>query len=413
MCIIGTPQQHYTFEDIEVGRCAEFDLVIDEQDVASFANLSGDFSELHMDEEFARRSRFRGRIVHGMLPLSAVSALVGMYLPGRHATLLALEADFRSPVRIGDRLQVSGKVLTKSASTRILKLQVVMTNQTTGQRVTEGKVEVLVDPPPKKGVMMAELNRLDLDLNFSDKTVLVTGASRGIGEATAKLFAQRGANVVVNYHVGQRDAEAIVSEIKQHGHQAIAVHADVTNRSEVDAMVHAAIRAFKRVDVLVNNAVRDATPTKFEELTWEAMQQDFDVVIKGAFNCCQAVIPSMLEQGGGSIINISTIFVESPIPHHVRYITSKSGLIGLTRALATEFAARNIRVNLVTPSITPTDLTAPLSDQTFKRLAEETPMKRTCQPLDVAKAIVMLASPYAQYTTGQQMMVTGGAPPFL
>ena len=260
---------------------------------------------------------------------------------------------------------------------------------------------------------MSELQDLDLDINFTGKTVLITGASRGIGETTAKLFAHRGADVVINYLTGKSDAEAIVSEIVRKGRKAIAVKADVSIQSEVEAMFDSALSTFHRIDVLVNNAVRDATPIRFEDLTWEVMQQDIDVTLKGAFFCCKTALPHMLAQNGGCIINVSTIFTEAPMPHFTRYITSKSGLVGLSRALAAEFAGRNIRVNLVTPSITPTDLTNTLSNQAFKRLAEESPLKRVCQPLDVAKAIVILASPYAQYTTGQQIMVTGGSLPFL
>ncbi|MBI3616098.1 MAG: SDR family oxidoreductase [Candidatus Omnitrophica bacterium] len=401
----------YTLEEIEVDLKAQFDLLVEEQDVQSFAHLSGDFSDLHLDSEFARRSRFRGRVVHGMLPFTALSAMVGMVLPGKNAILLGVEASFLAPARIGDRIRVSGRVVSKSIGTRIIKLHVLLTNLSTQQPITEGKIEVYVSPPAKKGVTMSELQDLDLNLDFTDRTVLITGASRGIGETTAKLFASRGANVVVNYRNGKSDAEAIVREITAHKRRAIAVGADVSVPSEVEAMVEKTLAEFKRIDVLVNNAVRDASPLRFEELTWEALQEELNVTVKGAFLCCQGVIPSMLRQGGGNIVNVSTVFVESPVPHQVRYITSKSGLVGLSRALAAEYAGRNIRVNLVTPNITPTDLTNTLSDQAFQRIADSTPMKRNCQPLDVAKAILILASPYTAYTTGQQFMVTGGSPP--
>ncbi|OGX48687.1 MAG: hypothetical protein A3G88_03620 [Omnitrophica WOR_2 bacterium RIFCSPLOWO2_12_FULL_63_16] len=251
---------------------------------------------------------------------------------------------------------------------------------------------------------------MDLELDFTDKTVLITGASRGIGAATAKLFAHKGANVVVNYRAGGEDAEAVAADIARHGRKALAVQADVANRREVEAMVQQALKAFHRIDILVNNAVRDATPVPFEQLAWETIQQDLDVTVKGAFHCCQTVIPHMLAQGEGVIINVSTIYTEAPQPQLASYITSKGGLVGLSRALAAEFAGRNIRVNLVTPSITRTDLTNTLSDKAFKRLAEDSPMKRLCEPLDIAKAIVILASPFAQYTTAHQFMVTGGSP---
>lgn len=413
MQITSLAPQHYTLEEITIGQCAEFDLVVDAHDVDVFANLSGDFSLLHMNDEFARRSRFRGRVVHGMLPLTAVSTLVGMALPGRQALLLGTEASFMAPVRIGDKLHVAGTVIAKSTGTRIIKIQAQITNPATGQLITEATVDVFVNPPPTKGVTMAELRDLDLDLDFTGKTVLITGASRGIGEVTAKLFAHKGANVVVNYRLGKQDAEAIVREMTEDGHQAIAVQADVTNLREVTALVEQTLASFHRIDVLVNNAVRDATPVDFDQLTWDAVQQDIDVIVKGTLHCCQAVLPIMLKQEGGAIVNVSTLYTEAPVPRLAGYITAKSGLVGLTRALAAEYAGRNIQINLVNPSLTPTDLTAGLSDQALKRLAEQSPMKRLCRPLDIAKAIVVLASPYAQFTTGQQLMVTGGSPPFL
>ena len=403
-------QREFTLEELAVGQETAFDIQVEARDLDTFAELSGDRSALHMSEAFARRSRFRTRVAHGMLPLTAVSRVVGMSLPGRHALLVGLEASFLAPVRIGDALRVVATVHAKSAGTRIVKVHVRIAHQQTGQPVIDAMAEVFVNPPPMKGVMMADLEPMDLELDFTDKTVLITGASRGIGAATAKLFAHKGANVVVNYRAGGEDAEAVAADIARHGRKALAVQADVANRREVEAMVQQALKAFHRIDILVNNAVRDATPVPFEQLAWETIQQDLDVTVKGAFHCCQTVIPHMLAQGEGVIINVSTIYTEAPQPQLASYITSKGGLVGLSRALAAEFAGRNIRVNLVTPSITRTDLTNTLSDKAFKRLAEDSPMKRLCEPLDIAKAIVILASPFAQYTTAHQFMVTGGSP---
>jgi 3-oxoacyl-[acyl-carrier protein] reductase len=163
----------------------------------------------------------------------------------------------------------------------------------------------------------------------------------------------------------------------------------------------------------VNNAARDYRPIPFLKLTWEEIQKDLDVIAKGAFLCCREVIPLMLERGAGKIVNISSLATEVPPPDQAKYVMAKSALVGLTRSLAVEFAARNIQVNMVVPNFVETDFVAHVQEGFRKRIAEDIPMKRLASAHDVAQAVVFLSSAYASFTTGQKIMVTGGAAPLL
>ncbi|HLG23072.1 MAG TPA: SDR family oxidoreductase, partial [Candidatus Manganitrophaceae bacterium] len=203
------------------------------------------------------------------------------------------------------------------------------------------------------------------------------------------------------------------AEIKGEGGEAFAAQADVSDPLQTRRMTEAAVQRYGTIHILVNNAVKDFRPADFLSLTWEEAQADLDVIVKGAFHCCQAVIPLMLEQGGGKIINISTVAVENPPPSQTKYVVAKSALVGLSRSLAVEFASKNIQVNLVTPGFVETDLVAHIPEAYRKKIAQETPMGRNASPSDVAKAIVFLASSYASFTTGQQILVTGGGAPYL
>jgi 3-oxoacyl-[acyl-carrier protein] reductase len=260
---------------------------------------------------------------------------------------------------------------------------------------------------------MDELKGSATDWGLRGKVVLVTGASRGIGETTAKLFALAGAKVVVNYHRGAADAARVVREITEAGGEAVAVAADVTDSAQVRALVHAARDGYGTIHVLVNNAARDFRPIPFLQLTWEEVQRDLDVIAKGAFLCCQEVIPLMLEHGGGKIINVSSVATDDPPRDQAKYVMAKAALVGLTRSLSVDLAARNIQVNMVVPSFVETDLVAHVPEGFRRKIARDTPMGRLASATEVAQAVLFLASPFSSFTTGQKLMVTGGGAPYL
>ncbi|ARA94455.1 hypothetical protein AWN76_015690 [Rhodothermaceae bacterium RA] len=343
---------------------------------------------------------------------AATSTYVGMSMPGRYATYTELISTWGTP-RVDDEegALFTGKVAFLSASTRMAVGRFRLETPR-GVEVGQGTVKVRVGEPPRAMPSMPEVQARGMDLGLQGRVVLVTGASRGIGETIAKLFAAHGARVVVNYHRGKGDAERVVDEIAAAGGQAMPIGADVTDAVAVRRLIEETEHAFGPVEVLVNNAAGDYDATDFGHLTWSDVQRDLDVILKGAFICCQAVLPGMVRAGFGRIVNLSTHTVEVPPFGHTAYVVAKSALVGLTRSLAVEYAGRGITVNAVMPGMVETDLTANVSRLSRETHRREIPMQRLASPLDVARAVVYLASDWGAYATGQQLPLTGGLPPF-
>ncbi|HOV42272.1 MAG TPA: SDR family NAD(P)-dependent oxidoreductase, partial [Oscillospiraceae bacterium] len=190
------------------------------------------------------------------------------------------------------------------------------------------------------------------------ETVLITGASRGIGRETAKLFSKNGFNVVINYNKSEKDALELLSEIKN----AAAIRADVSNRKEVFEMIEKANSIFGGIDILVNNAAV-AGQMLFQDISEEEWDRIFDTNVKGAFNCTQAVLPHMLHKKSGKIINISSIWGITGASCEVHYSASKAALIGFTKALAKELGPSGITVNCVAPGIINTDMNSSIPNE--------------------------------------------------
>jgi len=346
---------------------------------------------------------------------SLSSTMVGVLLPGKTATYLGLNLAFPEAPALEQTLEVEAQVAHLSASTRTIVERLSVRSQGPDpQTFATGKLNVRVNSPHARMPTSSELAKSQAKgLGLKDKVVLVTGASRGLGETMAKLFALQGCRVAVNYNQGAEDAARVVEDIESAGGLAKAFQADVSRKEAVDAMVAAIADAFGPVDVLINNAVRKILPEDFLSIAWERLQADLDVALKGAFLCSQAVLPSMVGRRRGKIVNIGTQATDVAPPRQASYVASKSALNGLTRSLSTEFAVHNIQVNMVCPSMADTDLTSGVSSMVRDRIVADTPMNRLPAPEEIANAALMLASDLASFTTGQRFMVTGGQPPCL
>lgn len=242
-------------------------------------------------------------------------------------------------------------------------------------------------------------------MRLKDRVALITGAGGGIGEAIAVRFAREGAKVVIN-DVNPDGASKVADTIKSAGGEAIVIKADVTNKSQVEAMVREITAKYGKLDIVVNNAGinRDAMVKKMDENQWD---QVININLKGTFLVCQAGMMPMMEANYGRIINTSSIGSLGNIGQ-ANYAASKAGVIGLTRTLALELAKYNINVNCVAPGATSTPMTKGIPEPIAKAISEKIPLKRFADPSEIANMHLFLASDEASYITGQVIFVDGG-----
>lgn len=240
------------------------------------------------------------------------------------------------------------------------------------------------------------------------KLALVTGASRGIGRAICIRLAKAGMDIVFNYHASGAQAEETIALCKKEGVNAVAIQADIAKPEECTRLIEEAAKVGGgHIDVLVNNAgiTRD-------NLIMRMSQQDFDDVIavnlKGSFLMMKGVSKLMLKQKSGRIINISSVVGVMGNAGQVNYAASKAGIIGMTKSLARELAARHITVNAVAPGMIGTEMTAVLSDAVKEKMIESIPFKEIGKPDDIAGAVAFLAGEESRYITGQVLCVDGG-----
>lgn len=243
---------------------------------------------------------------------------------------------------------------------------------------------------------------------LENRVAIVTGASRGIGRAVAKLLSDEGAKVAINYLSSEKEAQSLLDEIQRAKRGAILVKADVAQKVQVDEMVRKIMDEFGRVDILVNNAGLHYALDLFET-SEEMWDRTIDVNLKGTYLCSKAVAPIMLKQKSGRIINISS---NSGMYHpsamrFAEYVASKAGINGLTKALALRLGPY-VTVNAVCPGAIVTEMNSFRDSEANKALIEETPLKRLGDPVDVANAVLFLSSDMARFITGELMMVTGG-----
>lgn len=240
-----------------------------------------------------------------------------------------------------------------------------------------------------------------------DNIALVTGSSRGIGRAVATRLARSGWSVCINYLVHRQKAEELAAHLRGEGCRVLVCQADVAVRKDVDRMVAQIEDTFGPVSLLVNNA-GIAGQMLFQDISEEQWRNYFAVNLDGAFHTIQAVLPHMLHEKAGCIINTSSIWGQRGASCEVAYSATKAAVIGLTRSLAMELGPSHIRVNCVAPGVIDTDMLAVLPPETRRDLAEQTPLGRLGTPEDIAAVVAFLASDEAAFLTGQVITPDGG-----
>ena len=240
------------------------------------------------------------------------------------------------------------------------------------------------------------------------RTVIITGASRGIGAACAVAFAKSGYNIIINYNKSKEKAENIAKVISNsYGVDALCIKTDVCDKTQVDEMIEIATQKFGFIDVLVNNA-----GISFIKLFTDTTKSEWDSIIStnltSVYNCCHAVLPSMISKHSGSIINISSMWGQVGASCEVAYSASKAGVIGLTKALAKEVAPSGIRVNCIAPGVIMTDMMESVDEDTINMLKKETPLGVLGTAKNIADSAVFLASSSSEFVTGQVLAVNGG-----
>jgi 3-oxoacyl-[acyl-carrier protein] reductase len=404
------------FSDIKEGDEAELSQTITQEDLNTFAALTGDFNPIHIDSEYARTTSFGKPIVHGMLTSSFISTMIGMILPGRGALWMEQTLKFVRPAFVGDTIKVVATVNQVSAATKTMILGIKITNQdntviVTGQSVvtlTAGETSLEAKATPSNNV---QSNNSNLDTREPVSGVIfISGGSGGIGAACAKNLASQGYAVAVNFNSNQSGADGIVSDITAAGGRALSVKGDVSLMDEIDRMFSEIEKNLGEVAGIVHCAASEPIPAPFEEILWSDFESTLSTQVGGAFNSVSRALLKMNKRKKGSIVLIGSIYGDTiPPAMQAPYVTAKAALAGFSRALAVELGPKGIRVNLVAPGMTQTAMLASLPNKAKILTKMNTPLRRLADPEDIANAVTFLISDNARHITGETLHVSGGA----
>ena len=242
---------------------------------------------------------------------------------------------------------------------------------------------------------------------LTGKVALVTGASRGIGAAIASRLARAGAKVAVNYHYSRDAAASVVDDITSKGGEALLLEGDVSQEGSAESAVKQVLDRWQRIDILVNNAGinRDRLLLRMTPDEWD---QVLEVNLRGAFLCTKYVLPHLIRQHSGRVVNISSVVGISGNPGQANYAAAKAGLIGFTKAVAREVASRKVTINALAPGFITTGMAEELPEDTRKQIMGRIPMGQFGTPEDVAEAALFLCTDGAAYITGQVLAIDGG-----
>ena len=388
------------FDDIKIGTTVELVHQLTTDDVKRFAELTGDDNRLHMDTDFAAKTSLKKPVAHGMLGASFISTIIGTKLPGDGALWFAQNLEFLLPVRVGDTLTIRAEVIKKNGRSRVVELKTDITNQHR-QKVTRGVAKVKV--VEQESELIVESAK-----KLPKKIALVVGGSGGIGSAASLALAAAGFDVAIHYFKNAASARTLEQKITADGGKACIFGCDITDQLAVSEMVDGVVRRLAPISVLVNCTTTKIAAIKFSELVWHDFELHLNNQILGAFNLVRAVLPYMEQQSYGKVIHINSQALETPSSDWLPYITAKGALMGFSRALAYDLAPKGIRVNMISPGMTDTELISDVPERIRLVTAAKTPLRRLATPEDVAKAVVFLSSDQSDFLCGETIRVNGG-----
>ncbi len=389
------------YEKINIGDSAEIKHTITDEDIKKFVDLSGDDNKLHIDKEFASKTSFKKPVAHGMIGASFISTIIGTKIPGDGALWYAQNLEFLLPVRVGDTLTVIATVLKKVDRQNSIELQTDIFNQHK-QKVTSGVAKVKI-------IEEETTSQNEDEKNINEKVALIVGSTGGIGYETSKTLAKDGFNLILHYNSNKDKAIKLKVELeKLTDKKIVLVKANLLDEKDISNMFFEISRYFDSITALVNSSTLNFGNIKVSNLEYSDISSQLDINIKANFNLIKNIIPLMENNSYGKVVFITTQYTEQMPLELLHYITAKSALNGFAKALAVELAPKGIRVNLVSPSMTDTELISNIPEKVKLLTAAKTPLKRLAKPLDIAEAISYLVSEKSDFITGETIRVNGG-----
>ncbi len=389
-----------SFEAISVGDRAEVRHVITERDLQKFVELTGDDNRLHVDSEYARRTSFKQRVVHGMLGVSFISTVVGTKLPGDGALWFSQTLEFIAPVRVGDEITVVATVVEKISRDSVIVLSTEIFNQHK-LKVTSGTAKVkVIEPDPSVHATPVTAS--------AARAAVVIGATGGVGSAVARKFAALGHDLVLVYRSNADFADKLKEELSALGIRVLLSRGDVTHESYVVDLRNACARFSGGLDYVINTATAPIAAVSLGDLAWDDFEKHIFASIKSSFLLAKHLSPLMKGRRSPTFVFVSSQAADVPVPGWTAYVAAKSGLNGFARALALELAPLGIRSNLVAPGMIDTDLIANVPKKVRLMIEAKCPRRRIATREDVAAAVVYLSSDDCDYVTGETLRVNGG-----
>ena len=405
-------------DEFNLGDSYSDQFIVTEDVVNKFADFSSDFNPIHIDQNFAKSRGYSRQVSHGVIQLSYLSKMIGMDFPGPGSIWMNQTVNWLLPVFVEDTIKIVLTIKGRSSSAKILTLSVEIFNED-NKKVMQGEAQVKITKN-LSSQLNNEINELkDLNLlqdskeylpnksNSTQRVALITGASRGIGEAIARKLSSNGFRVVINYRNDANSAKKIVDSIISSGGDAIALQADITISSDILIMSKKIFSKWGRCDVVIHSASPPIKLIKTEQVKYEDISLYLNTHLKGAVLLVENFSKSMIQNKFGRFIFLgSAALYGAPPQGMAAYVTAKEALWGYTKAIATDMAHYGITANMVSPSLTITDLTSEIPARVKEVEAMKSPVRRLVTAEDTAYHVAHLCADYSGYLNGINLPIT-------